>query len=159
MFLSLSENCLGKNFWWAWESYLESLAFLGKCVSIISEIKSPFWEARFTHLEDTWLFTKKLKRFYLFIFRERGRKGEREGEKHQCMRETPIDCLLQGPQLGTKPTTQACALTGNKSTCDLWLYGIKLNQLIHFGQGKIDSLLSFVTILINLIRHLSVYQV
>ena len=23
-----------------------------------------------------------LKRFYLFIFRERGRKGENEGEKH-----------------------------------------------------------------------------
>ena len=23
-------------------------------------------------------------RFYLFIFRERGREGEREGEKHQC---------------------------------------------------------------------------
>ena len=26
-----------------------------------------------------------LKRFYLFIFRERGREGEREGEKHQCV--------------------------------------------------------------------------
>ena len=25
-----------------------------------------------------------LLRFYLFIFRERGRKGETEGEKHQC---------------------------------------------------------------------------
>ena len=25
------------------------------------------------------------KRFYLFIFRERGREGEREGEKHQCV--------------------------------------------------------------------------
>ena len=24
------------------------------------------------------------KTFYLFIFRERGREGEREGEKHQC---------------------------------------------------------------------------
>ena len=23
--------------------------------------------------------------FYLFIFRERGREGEREGEKHQCV--------------------------------------------------------------------------
>ena len=29
-----------------------------------------------------WLFKK---RFYLFIFRERGREGEREGEKHQCV--------------------------------------------------------------------------
>ena len=26
-----------------------------------------------------------LKRFYLFIFRERGREGEREGEKYQCV--------------------------------------------------------------------------
>ena len=26
-----------------------------------------------------------LKRFYLFIFRERGREGESKGEKHQCM--------------------------------------------------------------------------
>ena len=25
------------------------------------------------------------KRFYLFIFREKGREGEREGEKHQCV--------------------------------------------------------------------------
>ena len=24
-------------------------------------------------------------RFYLFIFRERGKKGEREGEKYQCV--------------------------------------------------------------------------
>ena len=29
--------------------------------------------------------TNFLKRFYLFIFRERGRKGEREWEKHQCV--------------------------------------------------------------------------
>ena len=28
-----------------------------------------------------WFF----KRFYLFIFRERGREGEREGENHQCV--------------------------------------------------------------------------
>ena len=28
---------------------------------------------------------KLFKRFYVFIFRERGREGEREGEKHQCM--------------------------------------------------------------------------
>ena len=28
-------------------------------------------------------FTKK--KNYLFIFREKGREGQREGEKHQCM--------------------------------------------------------------------------
>ena len=31
------------------------------------------------------LFFKNFWRFYLFIFRERGRQGEREGEKHQCV--------------------------------------------------------------------------
>ena len=31
------------------------------------------------------LFFKVFKRFYLFIFRERGREGEREGEKHECV--------------------------------------------------------------------------
>ena len=30
-----------------------------------------------------FLFFKK--RFHLFIFREKGREGEREGEEHQCV--------------------------------------------------------------------------
>ena len=51
-------------------------------------------------------------RFYLFIFRERGKEGEREGEKHQCvvashtpptgdLASTPGMC----PGLGTEPAT------------------------------------------------------
>ena len=40
-----------------------------------------------------------LKRFYLFIFREKGREGEREGQKHQCV------VVSHAPQ--------ACALTGD----------------------------------------------
>ena len=38
---------------------------------------------------------------YLFILRERGWKGERQGEKHKGVRETPIGYLLHAPQLGT----------------------------------------------------------
>ena len=34
-------------------------------------------------IQETGFFLKKI--FYLFIFRERGREGEREGEKHQCV--------------------------------------------------------------------------
>ena len=49
-------------------------------------------------------------RFYLFIFRQRGREGEREGEKHQCM------VASHTPLRGTWPTTQACALTGNQTS-------------------------------------------
>ena len=58
-------------------------------------------------------FDNFLKRFYLFIFRERG-KGGREGENHRCEREISISCLLQAPTQGTEPTTQACALTRNQ---------------------------------------------
>ena len=29
-------------------------------------------------------------RFYLFIFRERGKEGDREGEKYQCVAASPV---------------------------------------------------------------------
>ena len=48
----------------------------------------------------------------LFIFREWGREGEREGEKRRCTRYINW-LLLAQPQLGTWTATQACALTGN----------------------------------------------
>ena len=48
--------------------------------------------------------TNFFKRFY--IFRERGREGKREGNINVWL---PLEC----PLLGTWPTTQACALTGN----------------------------------------------
>ena len=64
-------------------------------------------------------------RFYLFIFRERGKEGEREGEQHRCVRETSkseilIHCLLNSPHQW--PATQASALTGNPSG-NLWFAG------------------------------------
>ena len=31
------------------------------------------------------IFFNFLKRFYLFFFKEKGREGERQGEKHQCV--------------------------------------------------------------------------
>ena len=34
---------------------------------------------------------------YLFVFRETGREGEREGEKYQCERKMLIGCLLYAP--------------------------------------------------------------
>ena len=42
-------------------------------------------------------------RFDLFIFRERGREGEREGEKHWCVRETSIGCLSRAPNQAPGP--------------------------------------------------------
>ena len=62
---------------------------------------------------------------YLFIFRERRRKGKREGVKHRCMRDTSVGCpshtlnWIPGPQprhvlgLGIEPAT--FQLTGRHS--------------------------------------------
>ena len=36
-------------------------------------------------------------RFYLFIFKEMGKDGEREGEKHQCVRDILTSCLSHTP--------------------------------------------------------------
>ena len=50
-----------------------------------------------SELEKYYPFFKRL---YLFIFRERGREGEREREMwmHPCVRETAVSCLLHTPQ-------------------------------------------------------------
>ena len=67
-------------------------------------------------------------RFCLFIFRQRGREGEREGEKYQCV----VASHTTQPQ--TWPTTQACALTGNR-TSDLSVLRPVLYSLSHSSQG------------------------
>ena len=69
-------------------------------------------------------FLKKI----LFIFRQRGREGEREGEKHQCVAAPHV------PLLGTWPATQARAPTGNR-TSDPLVYRPVLNPLKHTSQG------------------------
>ena len=67
------------------------------------------------------------------IFREQGREGEREGEKHQCVVAPHV------PHLGTWPATQACALTGNWTSDPLALRPV-LNPLSHTSQGLVESL-------------------
>ena len=59
---------------------------------------------RFGLLLNFFFLIKKL-----FIFRERGREREQEGEKHQCVVASHMP--LTG-DLACNPT-QACALTGN----------------------------------------------
>ena len=72
------------------------------------------WKISF-YSRSWWnLFINFIILFYLFIFRERGREGEREGEKHQCV--VPLARPLLGagrsglqpghvPWLGIKPVT------------------------------------------------------
>ena len=51
------------------------------------------------------------KRFYLLVFRQRGREGKREGEKHQCVIASCTPCWGPGLQprdvlwLGIEPAT------------------------------------------------------
>ena len=51
-------------------------------------------------------FFKFILKYFIYLFLERGRDGDREGEEHQCV------VASRAPQ-GTWPATQACALMGN----------------------------------------------
>ena len=63
----------------------------------------------------------------VFIFRQRGREGEREGKKHQCV-------VASGtPPTGDLAPTQACALT--ESNWQLFGLQTALNPLSHTSQG------------------------
>ena len=66
-------------------------------------------------------------RFYLFSFRERGREGERERNISVWL---PLTC----PPMGTWPTTEPCALTGNR-TGNPMVQRLALNPLSHTSQG------------------------
>ena len=80
----------------------------------------------------------------LFIFRARGREGDREGKKHQYI--SNISQLpLAHPHLGTWPTTQAWALPGN-CTHSLLVCGIMSNPLSHTSQGELCYVLKFAVL-------------
>ena len=40
---------------------------------------------------------------FIYLFRERRREGERQGEKHRCVRGTLISCLSQAPNCRPGP--------------------------------------------------------
>ena len=74
---------------------------------------------------------------YLLVFRERGKEGERERSIKVCL-------PLAYPLLGTWPATQACALTGNR-TSDLLVHRPMLNPLSYTSQGPLFFLFFFYT--------------
>ena len=56
--------------------------------------------------EATIFYLKKfLKILLIYVFRESDREGEREGDKHQCVRETLISHLshVLQPEIGLQP--------------------------------------------------------
>ena len=75
---------------------------------------------------ENMLFFKDL--IYLFLEREEVREKERE-------RNIDVWLPLVHPPLGTWPATQACALTGNR-TSDPLVHQPALNLLSHTSQGQ-----------------------
>ena len=74
------------------------------------------------------LLSISLKIFNLFIFRESGKEGEREGEKHQFVFSSEM------PQTGNGLTTQVCALTRN-GTGNPLVSRLALNPLSYTSHG------------------------
>ena len=66
---------------------------------------------------------------YLFLERGEGREKERE-------RNVDVWLTLAHPQLGTQPTTQACALPGNRTSNPV-VCRLALNPLSHTSQGLV----------------------
>ena len=71
---------------------------------------------------------------YLFLGRGEGREKERERNIDVCF---PLTC----PQLGTMPTTQLCAWTGNQ-TSDPLVCRLVLNPLGHTGHVRCSYILT-----------------
>ena len=83
----------------------------------------------FTYLQRTINISLFFKKILFICFQREGREREREGKKHQC-----VVASHMPPTVGTWPTTQACGLTGNR-TSDPVLYRLALNPLSHTSQG------------------------
>ena len=71
----------------------------------------------------------KKKILFIYLFLERGREEERE-------RNINVWLPLMHPVLGTWPTTQACALTGNRTSNPL-VWSLALSPVHHTRQGTI----------------------
>ena len=69
------------------------------------------------------------KKDVICLFLERGREGERKGEKHQCVVASHV------PPTGGLAATQACALMGNR-TNDPLVHRPMFSPLSHTSQDK-----------------------
>ena len=116
-----------------WPQRVTSSIGTGQALSNFQVLPS-LWAScslRVTLIPPTWyqtlLFSFLCKGCYLFICRERKGGGKRERNINVRL---PLTCLL----LRTWPTTQACALTGNR-TGDLLVCRPELNPLGYTSRG------------------------
>ena len=70
----------------------------------------------------------------LFIFRDRGREREEEGEKHRCARGTLTGCLLHIPNRKPGQQPRSVPWLGIKSA-NLSVVRLALSPLSHTSQG------------------------
>ena len=101
----------------SFQSFRELLALLNFSIFYLYSIVLMFWS-----------YFKNF--FYLFIFKERGREGEREGEKHQRVVTSSI------PPTAGLAATQTYSLTGNQ-TSDPLVHRPALNPPSHTSQGMV----------------------
>ena len=71
---------------------------------------------------------------FVYLFLERGREGEREGERHQCV-------VASYPLMRTWPITQAHALTGNRTGNPVVCRPV-LHPLSNTSQGNSSNILN-----------------
>ena len=76
------------------------------------------------------VFNLLLSFYFIYLFSETGEGKEKERERNISVW-LPLAC----PPLGTWPATQACALTGNR-TSDPLVHRLVLNPLSHTSQGS-----------------------
>ena len=96
-----------------------------KCPLLSPEIEIPVPLCLLGYL----LFFISLK--ILFIFRERGREGEREGEKHQCV------AASHAPPAGDLALNPGCAPSGNWTGDPLLHSPVVLSPPSHASQGPL----------------------
>ena len=90
---------------------------------------------------STFIFLSLFKRFYLFTFWEKGREGEREGERHRYVRETSVGCLLHTHNWGPGLQLRHVPWQGLKPATFQFLF-----ELIHWATPARATFLSFLRV-------------
>ena len=82
--------------------------------------------------------------FFFFFFLERARKGEREEEKHRCVKNTSTSCLSHAPNWGLGPNPGMCP----DQESNWWPFSSQASaQSIHWvtpARAKALCILSFI---------------